>query len=169
MLTTLLSLKVLKTMTTFKISSEWCSQHDDSHSLLVTQWSICHLSQYMSWWSYQMETFSMLLAICVGNSPVPGEFPTQRPVTWSFDVFFDLCLNKRLSKQWWGWWFEMLSRTLWRRHNDKHFSCFQIGSIHLWCRIKSKRIATWNLLQLLNIASISLLIPTLLLLQNMNI
>ena len=34
-----------------------------------------------------------------GNSPVPGEFPSQRPVTWSFDVFFDVRLNKRLSKQ----------------------------------------------------------------------
>ena len=44
-----------------------------------------------------METFSALLAICVGNSPVPGEFPSQRPVTRSFDVFFDLDLNKRLS------------------------------------------------------------------------
>ena len=36
-----------------------------------------------------------LLAICVGNSPVTGEFPAQRPVTPSFDVFFDLRLNKR--------------------------------------------------------------------------
>ena len=44
-----------------------------------------------------METFSALLAICAGNSPVPGEFPTQRPVTRSFDVSFDLRLNKRLS------------------------------------------------------------------------
>ena len=33
-----------------------------------------------------METFSALLAICAENSPVPGEFPTQRPVTRSFDV-----------------------------------------------------------------------------------
>ena len=41
-----------------------------------------------------METFSASLAICVGNSPVPGELPAQRPVTRSFDVFFDL--NKRL-------------------------------------------------------------------------
>ena len=64
-----------------------------------------------------METLSASLAICVGNSPVPGEFPTQRPVTWSFDVFFDLHLNKRLSKQWWGWWFETLSRPLWRQCN----------------------------------------------------
>ena len=44
-----------------------------------------------------METFSALLAICGGNSPVTGEFPTQRPVTRSFGVFFDLRLNGRLS------------------------------------------------------------------------
>ena len=37
-----------------------------------------------------METFSALLAICAGNSPVSGEFPAQRPVTRSFDAFFDL-------------------------------------------------------------------------------
>ena len=47
-----------------------------------------------------------------------GEFPTQRPVTQSFDVFFDLRLNKRLSKQPWGWWFETLSWSLWRHCND---------------------------------------------------
>ena len=39
------------------------------------------------------ETFSALLAICTGNSPVTGEFPAQRQVTRSFDVFFDLRLN----------------------------------------------------------------------------
>ena len=59
-----------------------------------------------------------------GNSPVPGEFPTQRPVTRSFDVFFDLCRNKRLSKQWWGWWFETLSRPLWRHRNVILQECF---------------------------------------------
>ena len=64
-----------------------------------------------------METFSALLAICAGNSPVPGEFHAQRPVTQSFDVFFDLCPNKRLSKQWWGWWFETVSSPLWRHCN----------------------------------------------------
>ena len=42
-----------------------------------------------------METFSALLAICAGNSPVPGEFHAQRPVTRSFDVFFDLWINNR--------------------------------------------------------------------------
>ena len=46
-----------------------------------------------------METFSVLLAICARNSPVSGEFPAQRPVTRSFDIFFDLRLNRRLSKQ----------------------------------------------------------------------
>ena len=60
------------------------------------------LTNPSAWWCHQMETFSALLAICAGNSPVPGEFPTQRPVTRSFDVYFDLRLNKWLSKQSWG-------------------------------------------------------------------
>ena len=42
---------------------------------------------------HQMETFSALLAICAGNSPVIGEFPAQRPATRRFDGFFDLRLN----------------------------------------------------------------------------
>ena len=49
-----------------------------------------------------------------GEFAGPGEFPTQRPVTRSFDVFFDLRLNKRLSKQPWGRWFETPSWSLWR-------------------------------------------------------
>ena len=70
-----------------------------------------------AWWRNQMKTFSALLAICAGNSPVPGEFPTQRPVTRSFDVYFDLRPNKWLSKQSWGWWFVTLSCSLWRHRN----------------------------------------------------
>ena len=58
-----------------------------------------------TWWRHQMETFSALLALCAGNSPVTGEFPSQRPVTRSFGVFFDLRLKKRLSKRTWCWWF----------------------------------------------------------------
>ena len=69
-----------------------------------------------AWWRHQMEAFSALLALCAGNSPVTGEFPTHRPVTQSFDVFFDLRLNKRLSKQ---SWFESLSRSLWRHCNGR--------------------------------------------------
>ena len=71
----------------------------------------------LSMMRHQMETFSALLALCAGNLPVSGEFPAQRSVTRSFDVFFDLCLNRRLSKQSWGWWFEKLSSPLWRHCN----------------------------------------------------
>ena len=71
-----------------------------------------------AWWRHQMEKISALLALCEGNSPVTGEFPSQRPVAQSFHIFFDLRLNKRLSKQSWGWWFEMPSRSLWRHHNE---------------------------------------------------
>ena len=70
-----------------------------------------------SWWRHRMETFSALLTLCAGNSPVTGEFPTQRPVTRSFDVFFDLRLNKRLSNQSWGGWFETPLCSLWRHCN----------------------------------------------------
>ena len=41
-----------------------------------------------AWCRHQMETFSALLALCAGNSPVTGEFPSQRPLARSFDVFF---------------------------------------------------------------------------------
>ena len=71
----------------------------------------------LAWWRHQMEPFSALLGPCAGNSPVTGEFPAKRPVTRSFDVFFHLGLNKRLSKQCWGWWFETPSRPLWRHCN----------------------------------------------------
>ena len=54
---------------------------------------------YISWWRHQMEAFSVLLAICAGDSPVPGEFPTQRPVTRGFDVLFHLCLNKPSTRE----------------------------------------------------------------------
>ena len=71
-----------------------------------------------AWWRHQMEAFSALLALCEGNPPVPGRFPSQRPVTRRFDVFFDLRLNKRLSKQSRRRWFKTPSRSLWRHCND---------------------------------------------------
>ena len=52
-----------------------------------------------------------------GKFTGPGDFPTQRPVTRSFDVFFDLRPNKRSSKQSWGWWFGTLSCSLWPHCN----------------------------------------------------
>ena len=66
------------------------------------------------------ETFSALLALCEGNPPVTGGFPSPRPVTRSFDVFFDLRLNKQLSKQSSRWWFETQSRPLWCHSNGEY-------------------------------------------------
>ena len=71
------------------------------------------------WWRHQMKTFSALLALCAGNSPNIGEFPSQRPVTQNFDVFFEMRPNKRLSKQSRRRWFETPSHSLWRRRNVK--------------------------------------------------
>ena len=83
----------------------------------IVKWHL-HTDNSRPWWRHQMETFSALLALCAGNSPVPGEFPAQRPVTRGFDVFFHLRLNKRLSKQSWGWWLETRLYPLCRHCND---------------------------------------------------
>ena len=88
-----------------------------TYIMCVSHEDIMTKKSFWSWWRHQMETFSALLALCAGNSPVTGEFPAQRPVTHSFDVFFHLRPNKQLSKQSWGWWFETLSHSLWRHSN----------------------------------------------------
>ena len=64
-----------------------------------------------------------------GKSPVTGEFPSQRPVTRSFDVSFDLRLNKRLSRPSRRRWFETPSRSLWRHRNGLQ----AVG----WCTIQN--------------------------------
>ena len=93
----------------------------------------------ISWWRHKMETFSALLAICAGNSPVPGEFPAQRPVTLSFHIFIDLRLNKRLSKHSSGLWFETLSHPLWRHRY------FSTGKQSFAGDSLKKGPVTWNL------------------------
>ena len=87
---------------------------------------------YSPWWRHRMETFSVLLAFCAGNSPVAGKVPSHRPVARSFEVFFNLRLNKRLSKQRWGWWFETPSRSLWRHRNDIKTDFAQYVTAILW-------------------------------------
>ena len=42
------------------------------------------------WWHHEMEIFSMLLALCEGNTLLTSGFSSERPVTQSFDVYFDL-------------------------------------------------------------------------------
>ena len=71
------------------------------------------------WWRHQMGTFSALLVLCEGNPPITGGFPSQRPVARSFDIFFDLRLNKRLSKQSRHRCFETPSPSSWRHCNAK--------------------------------------------------
>ena len=71
--------------------------------LSSTHWS-CHI-------------FNMMKS---SNKNIFGEFPTQRPVTWCFDVFFSLRLNKWSNKQSWGWWFETPSHSLWRHRDEIH-------------------------------------------------
>ena len=62
------------------------------------------------WWRHQIETFTVLLAVCEGNLPVTGKFASLKA---SYAVFFDLHLNK----QWWGRWFETPFFPLWRHCN----------------------------------------------------
>ena len=66
-----------------------------------------------------------------GEFTGPGEFPAQWPVTRSFDVFFDLSLNKRLSKQSWGWWFETPPWPLWRHRNDGDIQHWRVHPVEL--------------------------------------
>ena len=104
---------------------QWQKFHRNGISVSVTL--IAYMAQMIyvstcSWhavtrWRHQMETFSALLALCEGNS-VTGEFSSQRPVTRCFDVFFDLRLKKRLTKQSIRRWFETPSHPLWRHCND---------------------------------------------------
>ena len=108
------------------------------------------------WWRHQMETFSASPALCAGNSPVTGEFPSQRPVTRSFDVFFDLHLNKRLSKQSWVWWFEAVS--LYILDIFKCNCCYIYISQNIsseatrktnWCEVEflQSRLQQWNVMR----------------------
>ena len=87
-----------QSITLLLLTCDWKSRGISSHGFNS---AFPEYSGFCStWWRHQMEAFSSLQAFCAGNSLVT----TQRPVMRSFDVFFDLRLNKRLSKQAWGWW-----------------------------------------------------------------
>ena len=60
----------------------------------------CPMDHYQHYWRHQMETFSMLLALCEGNPPFTGGFPSQRPVMRSFDVLYDVCLSNGWANSW---------------------------------------------------------------------
>ena len=122
---------------------------------LAPGWCGCN----STWWRHQMGTFSALLAFCEGSPPVTGEFPSQRPVTRSFDVFFDPRLNKRLSKQWRHWWFESPSRSLWRHCNESLFAnalrVLFVRKLDIYCTIHFMWMSLeltdkWSLFLLMN-------------------
>ena len=89
-----------------------------------------HVRMNIPWWRHQMERFSASLVLCQGNPPVTGGFPSQGPVRRSFGVFFDLHPNKRLNKQRRRWWFETLSRSLWR-HRNASYDCPSTSEVNL--------------------------------------
>ena len=110
----------------------WWKQDESPYD--PVQWSY-------TWWHYQMDTFFALLALLSGNSLVTGEFPAvHRPVTRSFDVFFVLCVNIRLNKQSWDWWFGTPQHSLWRhcdefslwRHQMETFSALLALCLDYW-------------------------------------
>ena len=80
----------------------------------LTYAAIGYTFQGNLWWRHQMKTVSAVLAGCEGNPPVTAGFPSQRPITRSFHIFFDVRLNKRFSKHPKCRWFETPSRSLLR-------------------------------------------------------
>ena len=115
--------------------------------LVSITYSAAHSEILYTWWRHQIETFSALLALCVGNSRVTGEFPTQRPVTRSFYVFYDLRSHKRLSKQSWGRWSETPSCSLWCHCNDVMAAtiswCVQSFVVTSWAHFKPAYCKFW--------------------------
>ena len=119
----------------YEVTVMFCSKKTRTMAMWRAHWSDCHHPHLPrrqwgtggekmntvldgnppSLWRHQMETFVAFLVLCAGNSPV--NYPHKWPVTQSIDVFFDLRLNKRLSKQSRRRWFEPPSRPL-RRHRN---------------------------------------------------
>ena len=102
--------------------SRWNNQLARSSKLSEAQREVSQTQIQTEIWLYMMTSsngniFRLNGPLC-GEFTGPGEFPAHRPVTRGFGVFFDLRLNKRLSKQPWGWWFETPPRSLWRHCND---------------------------------------------------
>ena len=91
-------------------------------SCLLMAWQHKEAGHQQAWYRPSMMTLSNGTIFRV-TGPLCGEFtglrwiPAQRPVMRSFDVFFDLRVNKQLSKQSWGWWFKTLSCSLLRHRN----------------------------------------------------
>ena len=91
-----------------------------------------HSITWHIWWCHQMETFTALLALCAGNLLSPVNSPHKGQWHRALVFFFDLCLNKQLSKQSRCWWFEMPSRSLWHHCNDSYFMWHNHDDVIKW-------------------------------------
>ena len=100
----------------------YCILHHFAKSRLHWGWKLPLQktgTYFLTWWRHQNGSIFRVTGPLCGELTGSGEYPAQRPVTQSFDVFFDLRPNKRLSKQPWGWWFQTPSWSLWRHCNVK--------------------------------------------------
>ena len=96
---------------------------------LLTGISNIEKTTSLSWWLHQMETFSALLAISCREFTGCRWIPFTKASNEEPCCFFDLRLNKRLSKQSRHRWFETPSCSLWRHFND-------IGTyLWFWCTL----------------------------------
>ena len=99
-------------------------------SLVLRNSSIRHC-QCCHWWSTMIMPSNGNIFHVTG--PLCGEFPSQRPTTWSFDDFFNLHLNEWLSKQSWRRWFETSSCSLWCHYNIYIvITCLNLHEILIW-------------------------------------
>ena len=104
-------------------------------------------------------TSSNLNIFCV-TGHLCGEFTGPRwiPHSKANDAelwYFGLRLNKRLSKQLWGWWFETLPRPLWRHSNVRlihvgprminRFSLTFIDILLMLCLFRMLSTSRWRL------------------------
>ena len=108
---------------------------------------LCHDSEAVAWSAYGIFNYVQNHAMMTSSNEIifrvtgplwresTGGFPSQRPVTGSFGVFFDLRLNKRLSKRSRRRWFEMSSRSLWCHCNAQK----------LYALYHALYIISWNL------------------------
>ena len=149
--------------------SIWWRHHDIQHlscwiysrnnKMMITFYAISQPRDDTGTWSRRAKTCFMITSsngsifrvtgLCAGNSPVTGEFPALRPVTRSFDVLFDMRLDKRLSKQSCGWWFKTSSHSLWRHRNDSVSTAalHNVLSVKYWCTrkliIETEMVSFW--------------------------
>ena len=126
--------KRLKLCQTLRFADDVCGGSVTS-SIVTSQAHILSWPTFLMMTSSNGNIFRITGPLC-GEFTGPSEVPTQRPVTWRFDVFLDLRLNKRLSKQPRGWWFETPSWSLWRQCNVKYLPLTHICGMRFWCRSK---------------------------------